>query len=77
MNRSFFNVTTIGYLFLLPKDQKSKDEASRTITSSEEKMEKERSKQEEYEASLEREERVLEGIQESLKGMFCSISVRL
>ncbi|KAH8111883.1 RecF/RecN/SMC [Phellopilus nigrolimitatus] len=51
----------------LQDDQKAKDEALRFIDTNIEKMEKEKGKLAEHEASLEKEEKVLEGIRDSLK----------
>jgi hypothetical protein len=45
-----------------------KNKASRTIEESADKMEREKTKVDEYEASLAQEEKILETIQDSLKG---------
>lgn len=52
--------------------------AQRTIEESADKMVSEKNKLTEHEASLEREEKILEGIRDSLKGQFlCSTPARL
>lgn len=46
----------------------SRNKASRTIEESADKMEREKTKGDEYETSLAEEEKILESIQDSLKG---------
>jgi structural maintenance of chromosome 4 len=59
----------------LIQDERSRSEASRTFESSVTKIEKEKSKVEEYEASLTKEEKVLEEIRDSLKGTIVDFHV--
>jgi structural maintenance of chromosome 4 len=54
---------------LLSQDTNAKNQALRDIEDSSEKMEKEKAKVEEFEASLVAEEKILEGIRDSLKGL--------
>jgi structural maintenance of chromosome 4 len=56
-------------LFTFLQDQNSLAEATRTITDSAAKMERERQKVEELEASLDSEEKLLEKIRDSLRGL--------
>lgn len=56
----------------LQDDEHAQTEAQRTIKECASKMEKKRAEIEELEASLKKEEDVLEGIRDSLKGAFCS-----
>ena len=53
------------------KDTNAKVKAIRDIEDNSNKMEREKTKVDEYEASLVAEEKILEGIRDSLKGTFC------
>jgi structural maintenance of chromosome 4 len=54
---------------VLLQDTNAKAKAIRDIEDNSEKMEKEKTKADQYEASLVAEEKILEGIRDSLKGM--------
>jgi structural maintenance of chromosome 4 len=55
----------------LLQDTNAKAKAIRDIEDNSEKMVKEKTKADQYEASLVAEEKILEGIRDSLKGMSC------
>jgi structural maintenance of chromosome 4 len=53
------------------QDTNAKAKAVRDMEDNLDKMEREKTKVDEYEASLVAEEKILEGIRDSLKGTFC------
>jgi hypothetical protein len=63
----------VEFQYPFDQDRNAVAAAARSVTDSAEKMEREKKKLEEFEASLEREEKILEGIRDSLKG---SIHIR-
>ena len=56
------------------QDENAKATAVRTIQDSSDKMKKKKVEVEEYESSLDKEEKILEGIRDSLKGKIISVS---
>ena len=56
------------------QDKHARDEALRAIQDNTERIEKHKRALEQHEGDLAREEKVLEQIRDSLKGVFCSFS---
>lgn len=55
------------------QDKRSKDDALRSKETNAERIEKERKKVADFEASLDKEEKILEEIRDSLKGQFSNM----
>ena len=65
---SFWCIILSDAVQLLPQDEQAKAAAQRTIEESTSKIDRKRAEIEEHEANLKKEEDILEGIRDSLKG---------